>query len=75
MGVLISEEPYWKEEMALIIDVGTNGELVLGNAPASFLFLRDRPGFRRGPLRFGMRAAPGAIERVRLFTRRTGSEI
>jgi uncharacterized 2Fe-2S/4Fe-4S cluster protein (DUF4445 family) len=31
VGVLIAEEPYKKEENSLIIDIGTNGELVLGN--------------------------------------------
>jgi uncharacterized 2Fe-2S/4Fe-4S cluster protein (DUF4445 family) len=31
VGVLIAEEPYKKDEVQLIIDIGTNGELVLGN--------------------------------------------
>lgn len=67
VGVLIAQRPYEKEEVSLIIDIGTNGELILGN--------RDRllscscatgPALEGGHLRFGMRAAPGAIERVRL---------
>jgi len=31
VGVILSEEPYNRDEMSLTIDVGTNGELVLGN--------------------------------------------
>ena len=67
VGVLISEEPYKKEEMQLIIDIGTNGELVLGN--------RDKlissscatgPALEGAQLQFGMRAAPGAIERIEI---------
>ncbi len=67
VGVLISEEPYNKEEMQLIIDIGTNGELVLGN--------RDKlissscatgPALEGAQLQFGMRAAPGAIERIEI---------
>ena len=51
----------------LLIDLGTNGEIVLGN--------RDRlaccstaagPAFEGGHIRWGMRAAPGAIERVKI---------
>ncbi len=53
------------EEIELLIDIGTNGELVLGN--------RDRiitascatgPAFEGGRITCGMRAAPGAIERI-----------
>jgi uncharacterized 2Fe-2S/4Fe-4S cluster protein (DUF4445 family) len=31
VGVMLAEEPYKKDEISLIIDIGTNGELVLGN--------------------------------------------
>lgn len=67
VGVLIAEEPYNQDEMVLIIDIGTNGELLLGN--------RDRvcsascatgPAFEGAQIKFGMRAAPGAIETVRI---------
>jgi uncharacterized 2Fe-2S/4Fe-4S cluster protein (DUF4445 family) len=65
VGVLIAEEPYNQDERVLIIDIGTNGELLLGN--------RDRicstscatgPAFEGAQIKFGMRAAPGAIEKV-----------
>lgn len=67
VGVLIAEEPYRNEEMTLIIDVGTNGELILGN--------RDRilsascatgPALEGAHIRFGMRASPGAIEQIQI---------
>ncbi len=67
VAVLIAEEPYEQDEVLLIIDIGTNGELVLGN--------RDRmlstscatgPALEGSHIEFGMRAAPGAIERVRI---------
>jgi uncharacterized 2Fe-2S/4Fe-4S cluster protein (DUF4445 family) len=66
-GVVLSEGPYLKGEVALVVDVGTNAEIVLGN--------RDRllacssptgPAFEGGQISSGQRAAPGAIERVRI---------
>jgi uncharacterized 2Fe-2S/4Fe-4S cluster protein (DUF4445 family) len=67
VGVLIAQEQYFQDEMVLIIDIGTNGELLLGN--------RDRvcstscatgPAFEGAQIKFGMRAAPGAIEKVKI---------
>ena len=67
VGVLICEEPYKYDDIQLIIDIGTNGELVLGN--------RDKlissscatgPALEGAQLAFGMRAAPGAIERIEI---------
>jgi len=67
VGVLIAEEPHHREEMTLIIDVGTNGELVLGNRERLLSSsCATGPAFEGGHLKFGMRAAPGAIERVRI---------
>jgi len=67
VGVLIAEEPYNQDDMLLIIDIGTNGELILGN--------RDKlvssscatgPAFEGAEIKYGMRAALGAIEKVRI---------
>jgi len=67
VGVLIAEEPYNQDDMVLIIDIGTNGELILGN--------RDKlissscatgPAFEGAKIKYGMRAAPGAIEKIRI---------
>jgi uncharacterized 2Fe-2S/4Fe-4S cluster protein (DUF4445 family) len=67
VGVLISETPYEKDEMALIIDIGTNGELVLGNRRRLLSSsCATGPALEGAHLRFGMRAAPGAIEKVRI---------
>jgi len=66
-GVILSEAPHAQEQVNLIVDVGTNAEIVLGN--------RDRllaassptgPAFEGAQISGGQRAAPGAIERVRI---------
>ncbi len=65
IGVLIAEEPYKKKAMSLIIDIGTNGELVLGNKERLMSSsCATGPALEGAHLTFGMRAAPGAIERV-----------
>jgi uncharacterized 2Fe-2S/4Fe-4S cluster protein (DUF4445 family) len=65
VGVMLAETPHLQEDIQLIIDIGTNGELVLGN--------KDRlvcascatgPALEGAQIECGMRAAPGAIERV-----------
>jgi uncharacterized 2Fe-2S/4Fe-4S cluster protein (DUF4445 family) len=67
VGVLIAEEPYKKDEIQLIIDIGTNGELVLGNKDKLISSsCATGPAFEGAQLAFGMRAAPGAIERIRI---------
>ena len=65
VGVLISEEPYKHEENSLIIDIGTNGELVLGNRHKLISSsCATGPALEGAQIAFGMRAAPGAIERI-----------
>ena len=67
VGVLIAEEPYKRDEMQLIIDIGTNGELVLGNKNKLISSsCATGPAFEGAQITFGMRAAPGAIERIRI---------
>lgn len=67
VGVLIAEEPYKKEEVQLIIDIGTNGELVLGNKDKLISSsCATGPALEGAQLAFGMRAAPGAIERIKI---------
>jgi uncharacterized 2Fe-2S/4Fe-4S cluster protein (DUF4445 family) len=67
VGVLIAEEPYKKDEIQLIIDIGTNGELVLGNKDKLISSsCATGPAFEGAQLAFGMRAAPGAIERIKI---------
>lgn len=67
VGVLIAEEPYNIEEKALIIDIGTNGELLLGNKDrVCSTSCATGPAFEGAQIKFGMRAAPGAIEKVKI---------
>ena len=67
VGVLIAEEPYRQDENVLIVDVGTNAEIDLGNREAMFSASSPTgPAFEGGQISSGMRAAPGAIERVRI---------
>ena len=67
VGVLIAEEPYRQDQMVLVIDVGTNGELVMGNKKVLLCSsCATGPAFEGASIKFGMRAAPGAIERVRI---------
>jgi uncharacterized 2Fe-2S/4Fe-4S cluster protein (DUF4445 family) len=67
VGVLIAEEPYRQDAMVLIIDIGTNGELVMGNRRRLLSSsCATGPALEGAHIKFGMRAAPGAIERVRI---------
>ncbi len=67
VGVLIAEEPYKHEENQLIIDIGTNGELVLGNRHKLISSsCATGPALEGAQLTFGMRAAPGAMERIEI---------
>ncbi len=67
VGVLIAEEPYNMDEIVLIIDIGTNGELLLGNKKkVCSTSCATGPAFEGAQIKFGMRAAPGAIEKVRI---------
>jgi uncharacterized 2Fe-2S/4Fe-4S cluster protein (DUF4445 family) len=66
-GVLIAEEPHKQDENWLIIDVGTNAELVLGNRERLVCTSTPTgPALEGAHIEYGMRAAPGAIERVEI---------
>jgi uncharacterized 2Fe-2S/4Fe-4S cluster protein (DUF4445 family) len=67
VGVLIAEEPYKSDEMQLIIDIGTNGELVMGNKDKLISSsCATGPALEGAQIQYGMRAAPGAIERIKI---------
>ncbi len=67
VAVLLAEEPYHQDETILVVDVGTNAEIDLGNRQAMFSASSPTgPAFEGGQISAGMRAAPGAIERVRI---------
>lgn len=75
VGVLIATEPHRREEVSLVIDIGTSTEMVLGNRELGLTAcsVPAGPALEGAHIRFGMRAAPGAIERVRIDTSADGS--
>jgi uncharacterized 2Fe-2S/4Fe-4S cluster protein (DUF4445 family) len=67
VAVLTAEAPYKSDQIQLIIDIGTNGELVLGNKERLLsTSCATGPAFEGAEITFGMRAAPGAIERINI---------
>jgi uncharacterized 2Fe-2S/4Fe-4S cluster protein (DUF4445 family) len=66
-AVALSEEPQKSKDMVLIVDVGTNAELLLGNeARVLACSSPTGPAFEGAQISSGQRAAPGAIERVEI---------
>jgi len=66
-GVILSERPDLAEEYVLLVDVGTNAEIVLGNRNRLLAASSPTgPAFEGAQITSGQRAAPGAIERVRI---------
>jgi uncharacterized 2Fe-2S/4Fe-4S cluster protein (DUF4445 family) len=64
-GLLCTDLAANSEDINLFIDIGTNGELVIGNC--NFLMTcacSAGPAFEGGGIEFGMRASHGAIEQV-----------
>ena len=67
VGVLIAEEPYNQDDLVLLIDIGTNGELILGNRDKLIsCSCATGPAFEGAKIKYGMRAAPGAIEKIEI---------
>ncbi|MDG3575803.1 ASKHA domain-containing protein [Rhizobium sp. YJ-22] len=66
-GATLAEGPYRQDGMMLLVDVGTNAEIVLGNrARVVAASSPTGPAFEGAEISSGQRAAPGAIERVRI---------
>ena len=66
-AVLLSEGPHLRDEVCLIVDVGTNAEIILGNNKRLLAASSPTgPAFEGAQISCGQRAAPGAIERVRI---------
>lgn len=66
-GVVLSEGPYLGDPVTLLVDVGTNAEIVLGNRRRMLAASSPTgPAFEGAQISCGQRAAPGAIERVRI---------
>jgi len=66
-GMVLAERPDMSGEITLLVDVGTNAEIVLGNnARLVACSSPTGPAFEGAQISCGQRAAPGAIERVRI---------
>ena len=66
-GMILSERPDLADEITLLVDVGTNAEIVLGNRQRLLACSSPTgPAFEGAQISSGQRAAPGAIERVRI---------
>ena len=66
-GVTLAEAPYLSDERRLIVDVGTNAEIIYGDKTRLLAASSPTgPAFEGAQIACGQRAAPGAIERVRI---------
>jgi len=63
----LTEGPHRQDEQMLLVDIGTNAEIVLGNSARTVAASSPTgPAFEGAEISSGQRAAPGAIERVRI---------
>ncbi len=66
-AVALSEEPGKSDDLVLIIDVGTNAEILLGDKSGVLACSSPTgPAFEGAQISSGQRAAPGAIEAIRI---------
>ncbi len=66
-AVALSEEPGKSDDLALIVDVGTNAEILLGDKSRVLACSSPTgPAFEGAQISSGQRAAPGAIERIEI---------
>jgi uncharacterized 2Fe-2S/4Fe-4S cluster protein (DUF4445 family) len=67
VAVILATEIYKRSELCLALDVGTNTEIVLGNKDEMLVCsCASGPAFEGAHIKHGMRAATGAIEKVRI---------
>ena len=66
-AVALSEAPDKSKDLVLVVDVGTNAEILLGNEDKVLACSSPTgPAFEGAQISSGQRAAPGAIERVEI---------
>jgi uncharacterized 2Fe-2S/4Fe-4S cluster protein (DUF4445 family) len=66
-AMVLAEAPHREDEVTLLVDVGTNAEIVLGNRHRLLACSSPTgPAFEGAQITAGQRAAPGAIERIRI---------
>ena len=67
VGDILASGMCESEEVSLLVDLGTNGELVFGNRDWLFsCSVASGPAFEGGGVKFGMRAMTGGIEHVKI---------
>lgn len=65
MGCVLSTQMYKKERLTLMVDIGTNGEMVLGNKSHMIACSTAAgPALEGANIQFGMRGSNGAIDHV-----------
>jgi len=65
LGAVLADRPHMRQKMTLLVDIGTNGELVMGNRDGLWATsCATGPAFEGAQISCGMRAVPGAITRV-----------
>jgi uncharacterized 2Fe-2S/4Fe-4S cluster protein (DUF4445 family) len=66
-GMILAERPDTSDQLTVLVDVGTNAEIVFGNRERLLACSSPTgPAFEGAQISCGQRAAPGAIERVRI---------
>ncbi|HBQ51351.1 MAG TPA: drug:proton antiporter, partial [Acidimicrobium sp.] len=66
-AAILAEGPHRSKEMQLLVDIGTNAEIVLGNTEKQFAASSPTgPAFEGAQISAGQRATAGAIEHVRI---------
>lgn len=67
VAAILAADLHQREELTLLVDAGTNGEIVLGNRQGLWCTSSPTgPAFEGANITGGVRAVPGAIERVRI---------
>jgi len=67
IGVILASEIYKRDELCMALDIGTNTEVVLGNKERIVTCsCASGPAFEGAHIKFGMRAANGAIEKIKI---------
>ena len=67
VAVLLAEAPHESDQISLVVDVGTNAEISVGNRKRLVCASSPTgPAFEGAQITHGQRAAPGAVERVRI---------
>ena len=65
IGVILASEIYKRDELCMVLDIGTNTEVILGNKERILACsCASGPAFEGAHIKFGMRAANGAIEKI-----------